>query len=233
MSLVELKVDRIQYSETQTGAYVLFLSEPITKKKLPIVIGGMEAHSITMGLEKDILPQRPLTHDLMKSLMETYGITLRKVIINKFDQGIFYAMLITEKDGIEKGIDSRTSDAVAMAVRFKAPIYCETSILEEAGIFLPEESVSYSSPPDEEDEELEIELDNLLKKIDEMTEPVDKQTSSTESENQSEIEKLSQALFGKKKTIYSRKEIEKMLNKAIEEEAYERAAQLKRYLDLL
>ena len=125
MSLVELKIDRIQYSETQTGAYVLFLSETITQKKLPIVIGGMEAHAITLGMEKDIKPQRPLTHDLMKSVMETYGIHLKKVIINKFDQGIFYALLITEKDGIEHAVDSRTSDAVAMAVRFNAPIFCE------------------------------------------------------------------------------------------------------------
>ncbi len=230
MSLVELKVERIQYSETQTGAYVLFLSEPVTKKKLPIVIGGMEAHSITMGLEKDIIPQRPLTHDLMKSLMETYGINLRKVIINKFDQGIFYAMLITEKDGIEKAIDSRTSDAVAMAVRFNAPIYCETSILEEAGIFLNEENIQHHSF--EESDSMEMELDNLLNEIEQMSKPADENEPALNPEELSEKEKLSQALFGKKKVFYTKKDLQKMLDKAIEEEAYERAAKLKRFLEL-
>ncbi len=230
MSLVELKVERIQYSETQTGAYVLFLSEPVTKKKLPIVIGGMEAHSITMGLEKDIIPQRPLTHDLMKSLMETYGINLRKVIINKFDQGIFYAMLITEKDGIEKAIDSRTSDAVAMAVRFNAPIYCETGILEEAGIFLNEENIQHHSF--EESESMEMELDNLLNEIEQMSKPADENEPALNPEELSEKEKLSQALFGKKKVFYTKKDLQKMLDKAIEEEAYERAAKLKRFLEL-
>ncbi len=232
MSLIELKVDRIQYSETQTGAYVLFLSEPVTGKKLPIVIGGMEAHSITIGLEKDIIPQRPLTHDLMKSVMITYGINLRKVIINKFDQGIFYALLITEKDGIEKAIDSRTSDAVALAVRFDAPIFCESEILEEAGITLPG-----SSPRKRKQEKIQQEVDELekiLDKIDEILEPAlnfDEETDSKDT-NLSELEKLSLELFGKKKVKYSKKEIENLMQAAIEEEQYERAGMLKRFIEL-
>ncbi len=232
MSLVELRIDRIQYSETQTGAYVLFLNEPITKKKLPIVIGGLEAHSITIGLEKDLIPQRPLTHDLMKSLMDTYGIRLKKVIINKFDQGIFYAMLITKKDGIEKALDSRTSDAVAMAVRYNAPIYCESSILEEAGIFLPSSSIKEQQ--EENEVEMNMDLENLLKEIDEMTAPAAKpDTASKNTQEMSELEKLSMDLFGETPVVYSKKEIQQMLEAAIEDEQYERAAQLKRYMELM
>ncbi len=233
MSLIELKVDRIQYSETQTGAYVLFLSEPVTGKKLPIVIGGMEAHSITIGLEKDIVPQRPLTHDLMKNLMENYGIKLKKVIINKFDQGIFYAMLITEKDGIEKAIDSRTSDAVALAVRFGAPIFCESVILEEAGIFLPGESLRKQH--EQNIKQIQKDLEELLGEIDNVEEPdinFDETPDIPES-NLNELEKLNVDLFGKTAVVYTKKEIENMLQTAIEEEQYERAAMLKRYLELL
>ncbi len=229
MSLVQLKIERIQYSETQTGAYVLFLNEPLTNKKLPIVIGGLEAHSITIGLEKDIIPQRPLTHDLMKTMMETYGISLKKIIINKFDQGIFYALLITEKDGIEKAIDSRTSDAVAMAVRFDAPIYCESSILEEAGIYLPD--ASQHPHKDQSEENFRVEFEELLKEIDDLTDEVNDKNLS--EEELSELEQLSLDLFGSRRSLYTQKEIQKMLADAIEEEQYERAAKLKRYLELL
>jgi bifunctional DNase/RNase len=229
MSLIELKIERIQYSETQTGAYVLFLNEPISQKKLPIVIGGMEAHSITIGLEKDIIPQRPLTHDMMKSLMDVYGINLKKVVINKFDQGIFYALLVTEKDGIEKAIDSRTSDAVAMAVRYNAPIFCESNILEEAGIFLPEKSKTEQMKQTEKD--LEMDLEELLKEINDFTETNDKPEKS--KKELSEIEKLAKELFGTQTVIYTKKELEKMLQIAIEEEKYEKAAKLKRYIELM
>ncbi len=229
MSLVELKIDRIQYSETQSGAYVLFLNEPVSQKKLPIVIGGLEAHSITIGLEKDITPQRPLTHDLMKSLMKSFNINLKKVIINKFDQGIFYALLITEKDGIEKAIDSRTSDAVAMAVRFEVPIYCESDILEEAGIFLPGKSQDERKKQAEKD--LEMDLEELLKEIDDFSE----KTKIPERSDKEimELEKLGKELFGSKTIIYTKKELEKMLQTAIEDEQYEKAAKLKRLIELM
>ena len=232
MSLIELKVDRIQYSETQTGAYVLFLNEPITDKKLPIVIGGAEAHSITIGMEKDIVPQRPLTHDLMKTMMGIYEVHLKKVIINKFDQGIFYAILIIEKDGIEKAVDSRTSDAVALAVRFEAPIFCESGILEEAGIFIPGESIRKQQ--EEKSKQLQQDIEQLLNEIDDIKEPVinfDENALSSE-EDLNEMEKLAVDLFGKSTVIYSKKEIENMLQNAIEDEQYERAAMLKRYLEL-
>jgi len=227
MSLVELKVDRIQYSETQTGAYVLFLNEPLSGKKLPIVIGGLEAHSITIGLEKDLIPQRPLTHDLMKSLMMAYSIKLKKVIINKFDQGIFHALLVTEKDGIEKAIDSRTSDAVALAVRFDVPIFCESSILEEAGIFLP--GSKSIKTQDELEEEINSVIEDLLS---DETEPATENSKEEADPIKVELNKLSLDLFGKKRHLYSKKEIEKMLQTAIVEERYEDAAKLKRYLEL-
>lgn len=225
MSLVELIVERIQYSETQTGAYVLFLSEPVSQKKIPIVIGGLEAHAITLGLEKDIKPQRPLTHDLMKSLMDVYQIKLKKVIINKLEQGIFYALLITEKDGKEQAIDSRTSDAIALAVRFDVPIFCKQSILQEAGIFFPDQSKTK-----EKDEEEQV-LEQLLKEVEDLT----KESSEPKPQNKltKEIEQLAFKLFGNTKKRFSKSELEKMLQEAIEEELYEKAAQLKRLIELL
>ena len=231
MSLIELKVDRIQYSETQTGAYVLFLKEPLSDKKLPIVIGGMEAHSITIGMEKDIVPQRPLTHDLMKNMMNEFGINLKKIIINKFDQGIFYAILITEKDGKETAIDSRTSDAVALAVRFEAPIYCQNEILEEAGIFLPGESIGKQQV--EKELQMSEDIEKILEKIDEVLEPALNFDEEPQQDDEiTELEQLSLDLFGKRKVNYSKKEIENMMQTAIEEEQYERAGMLKRFIEL-
>ncbi len=222
MGLVKLEVDRIQYSETQTGAYILFLKDPVSHKKIPIVIGGMEAHSIAIALEEGIKPQRPLTHDLMKNLMDAYHINLEKVVIDKFEEGIFYAKLVTEQNEIVHHIDSRTSDAVALAVRYNAPIYCEQNILDETGILITE--ISSSKTKDlAEDEELmgviqqALEDENDNESIAEMT----------------ELERLNKELFGKKNVIFTRKEIEDMMAQAIEEEHYERAAKLKRYLEIM
>jgi len=220
MSLIQLVIERIQYSETQTGAYVLFLEEPVSKKKLPIVIGGIEAHAITLGLEQDLKPQRPLTHDLMKSVMDHYNIGITKVIINKYDQGIFYAMVITQQDGIENAIDSRTSDAVALAVRFDVPIFCENSILEEAGIYLPGTEKKASK---------EIDIEDLLNEMDDLSIEIEEE----EKENLSELERMSKKLFGVRKAVYTKNDIKKMLDEAIEEEQYERASELKKYLDLM
>ncbi len=221
MSLKQVNIERIQYSETQTGAYVLFLEEPISKQKLPIVIGGIEAHSITLGLEKDLVPQRPLTHDLMKSMMNTFHIHLKKVIINKYDQGIFYALIVTEKDGVEKSIDSRTSDAVALAVRFDAPIFCESSILDEAGIQLP--------PPRKKPVPKETsDLEEFIKEMEDLSVTF----TEEDKENMSEQEQIALELFGVRTPIYTKDEIKKMLDEAIEDELYEKAAKLKRYFDL-
>jgi len=222
MGLVKLEVDRIQYSETQTGAYILFLKEPVTHKKIPIVIGGMEAHSIAIALEDGIKPQRPLTHDLMKNLMDSYHIHLEKVIIDKFEEGIFYAKLITEQNDIVHHIDSRTSDAIALAVRFGAPIYCEHNILDETGILITE-----INPTKEKDIADDDELMEVIQQAIENTEEKDSVKELTE------IEILNKELFGKKNVIFTKKEIEKLLAQAIEEEQYEKAAKLKKYLELM
>jgi bifunctional DNase/RNase len=117
MSLVRLNIKGISYSQTQSGAYALILSEENGERKLPIVIGAFEAQSIAIALEKDIRPPRPLTHDLFKNFSDRYDITVKQVIIHKLVDGVFYASLICERDAIEEIIDARTSDAIALAPR--------------------------------------------------------------------------------------------------------------------
>ncbi|MBN09768.1 MAG: hypothetical protein CMC79_05310 [Flavobacteriaceae bacterium] len=133
MKLVELKIKGISYTESESGAYALILSELEGKRKLPVIIGGYEAQAIAIALEKEISPSRPLTHDLFKNFANIFDIYLKKVIIHKLVDGVFFANLICEKDKIEEIIDSRTSDAIAMALRFNAPIFIHESILKIAG----------------------------------------------------------------------------------------------------
>jgi len=133
MKLIQMTVRGISYSETQTGAYALILSEEEGDRKLPIIIGGFEAQSIAIALEQEVKPSRPLTHDLFKSFAERFEIYVKQVIIHKLVDGVFYASLICERDKIEEIIDSRTSDAIALALRYNAPIYTYDSILTKAG----------------------------------------------------------------------------------------------------
>jgi bifunctional DNase/RNase len=136
MSLIKLTIKGISYSQTQSGAYALVLSEMEGKRTLPIIIGAFEAQSIAIALEKEIRPPRPLTHDLFKTFSERFKITVKQVIIHKLVDGIFFSSLICEKDGVEEIIDTRTSDAIAIAIRFLAPIYTYENILDKAGIYL-------------------------------------------------------------------------------------------------
>ena len=136
MSLIKLTIKGISYSQTQSGAYALVLSEMDGKRTLPIIIGAFEAQSIAIALEKEIRPPRPLTHDLFKTFSERFHITVKQVIIHKLVDGIFFSSLICEKDGVEEIIDTRTSDAIAIAIRFLAPIYTYENILNKAGIYL-------------------------------------------------------------------------------------------------
>ena len=136
MSLIKLTIKGISYSQTQSGAYALVLSEMDGKRTLPIIIGAFEAQSIAIALEKEIRPPRPLTHDLFKTFSERFHITVKQVIIHKLVDGILYSSLICEKDGVEEIIDTRTSDAIAIAIRFLAPIYTYENILDKAGIYL-------------------------------------------------------------------------------------------------
>ena len=136
MSLVKLTIKGISYSQTQNGAYALILNEVDGERKLPIVIGAFEAQSIAIALEKEIKPPRPLTHDLFKSFADRFDIVVKQVIIHKLVDGVFYSSIICERDKIEEIIDARTSDAIALALRFAAPIFTYKNILDKAGIYL-------------------------------------------------------------------------------------------------
>lgn len=136
MSLVKLDIKGISYSQTQNGAYALILNEVDGERKLPIVIGAFEAQSIAIALEKEIKPPRPLTHDLFKSFANRFDIIVKQVIIHKLVDGVFYSSIICERDRIEEIIDARTSDAIALALRFNAPIFTYRNILDKAGIYL-------------------------------------------------------------------------------------------------
>ena len=136
MNLIQLLIKGISYSQTQNGAYALILSEIEGERKLPIVIGTNEAQSIAIAIEKEIKPPRPLTHDLFKNFCVRFDIKIKQVIIHKLVDGVFYSSVICERDGIEEIIDSRSSDAIALAIRFEAPIYTYENILEKAGVVI-------------------------------------------------------------------------------------------------
>lgn len=135
MNKIKLEIVGMSYSQSQSGAYALVLGVPGESRRLPIIIGGFEAQAIAIELEK-MAPTRPLTHDLFKNFANSFGISIKEVVINKFEEGIFFSKLLcSSSDGI-KEIDSRTSDAVALAIRFKCPIYVYSDILDEAGIVM-------------------------------------------------------------------------------------------------
>ena len=136
MGLIELTIKGISYSQTQTGAYALVLSEMEGSRTLPIIIGAFEAQSIAIALEKEIRPPRPLTHDLFKTFSDRFSIEVKEVIIHKLVDGVFFSSLICQKVGVEEVLDARTSDAIAIAVRFEAPIFTYENILDKAGVFL-------------------------------------------------------------------------------------------------
>ena len=146
MKLVELLINGISYSQTQNGAYALILSEIEGERKLPIVIGTNEAQSIAIAIEKEIKPPRPLTHDLFKNFCQRFDIKIKQVIIHKLVDGVFYSSVICERDGIEEIIDSRSSDAIPLAIRFEAPIYTHETILEKAGVVIQAENHTDEKP---------------------------------------------------------------------------------------
>ena len=200
MSLVRLNIKGISYSQTQSGAYALILSEENGERKLPIVIGAFEAQSIAIALEKDISPPRPLTHDLFKNFSDRYDIAVKQVIIHKLVDGVFYASLICERDGIEEIIDARTSDAIALALRFSAPIFTYKNILEKAGVIL-----KINPEKDGEKTEESFVFDNEI------------------VEKQNEIEAASDETF---KNL-SLSDLKDLLKKAVKDEDYELAAKIR------
>lgn len=150
MEKIELKIIGLSYSQTQSGAYALVLSEKKGARRLPIIIGGFEAQSIAIELE-NMKPSRPLTHDLFKSFAEAFNVQLKEVVIYNLIEGVFYSKLVCEREGEEVEIDARTSDAIAIGIRCACPVYTFEHILSSAGIQLEDEL-------DEASETLEDEL---------------------------------------------------------------------------
>ncbi len=203
MSLVKLSIKGISYSQTQNGAYALILNEIDGERKLPIVIGAFEAQSIAIALEKEIKPPRPLTHDLFKNFAERFDIIVEQVIIHKLVDGVFYSSIICERDKIEEIIDARTSDAIALALRFSAPIFTYKNILDKAGIYLKVNS---------QDSDKEKDSNN----IDEMLS--NPETFGNEDENQS---------VNRPFLKNSLQELTEMLEQAVNNEDYEKAAKIR------
>lgn len=141
MKKIELEIVALSHSITQTHSYAVVLGEINGLRRLPIVIGGFEAQAIAVALEK-MQPSRPLTHDLMKNFMTAFNIELHEIIISDLQEGIFYSKLICSSDNDTIEIDSRTSDALALAVRFGCPVYTYEHILENAGILMEEPSTA-------------------------------------------------------------------------------------------
>jgi uncharacterized protein len=148
MQKIILDIAGIAYSQTQSGSYVLTLVERDGLRKLPIVIGGFEAQAIAVELE-NMVPSRPLTHDLFRAFCQAFNVDVKEILIYKFKDGVFFAKLICEQNGVPTELDSRTSDAIAIGVRFKAPIYTLNNILDEVSGISPS---AISEPYDFDDE---------------------------------------------------------------------------------
>lgn len=202
MKKIKLDIVGLSYSQTQSGAYALVLGEYDGKRRLPIIIGGFEAQAIAIELEK-MAPSRPLTHDLFKTFSDKFGITVKEVIIHNLSEGIFYSKLICH-DGLKtEEIDSRTSDAIALAVRFKCPIYTYEFILSSAGIVIDENK-------EEETEEIESDESETSEK------PAKTPSYTRASDPYEEL---------------STDDLKEQLKKAIDEEAYEKASKIQAELN--
>lgn len=194
MKTVQLNIIGLTYSQSQSNAYALLLGEEEGPRRLPIVIGAFEAQSIAIALEKELMPPRPLTHDLFTSIALSFNIYLKEVMIHKLKEGIFYSYLVCEQDGEIKQIDSRTSDAVALALRFNCPIFTYESILDQAGIILEDET-NEQQPP-----QLETSV------------AIEEETTPETKPKKPNLSRLSETALNKR------------LNQALENEDYELAA---------
>jgi hypothetical protein len=183
---VKLEIVGLSYSQTQSGAYALVLGETKGKRRLPIIIGGFEAQAIAIELEK-MTPTRPLTHDLFKSFADNFEFKIKEVIINNLLDGIFYAKLICTTEDKVVEIDARTSDAIAIAVRFECPINTYEFILAQAGILLDDETLT----PKEASKKKEIvevdENDFEKKSTEELKQLLDKALNNEDYEGASRI----------------------------------------------
>lgn len=193
MNKVALEIIGMTYSESQTGAYVLILGDKNSSRRLPIVIGGKEAQSIALGIERQ-KSSRPLTHDLFVKMAISFDIRLTEVVINRFREGVFYAMLVCERHGEISMIDARPSDAIALAIRFGCDIFAYETVMDEAGLVMDEEDAEDNDTAQEKAAE-----DTLL-------------INSPEEEP---LRQLGNA------------ELEKRLQRAIDDEDYTLAAQIR------
>lgn len=189
MHKIRLNILGLSVSQTQSGAYALVLAEENGDRRIPIIIGPVEAQAIAIQLE-GLKPPRPLTHDLIKNMAMAFDIALLEVTIYKLEEGIFYSELLCEMNGKEIRIDSRTSDAVALALRFRCPIYTTEEILKKSGIIL-----------DLEDEE------SPIRNLSDSEEPYEAPASTYAQ--------------------YSEKELNDMINEAIQNEDYEKASKIR------
>jgi bifunctional DNase/RNase len=197
MKKIKVEIIGLSFSQTQSGAYALVLGEEDGKRRLPIIIGGFEAQAIAVELE-NMQPTRPLTHDLFRNFAIEFGVHIDEIIIYNLKEGIFYSKLVCSKDGETKEIDARTSDAIAMAVRFNCPIYTYEFILASAGVVLDETG--------EEEKPKSLPSKKADKKASEVV-----NVSSADGEYASmETEELKEALM-----------------RAIDEEAYETASKIR------
>lgn len=200
MKKVRLEIVGLSYSQTQSGAYALVLGESTGTRRLPIIIGGFEAQAIAIELEK-MSPSRPLTHDLFKSFAETFDIGVSEVLIYNLVEGIFYAKLICNDGTRDVEIDARTSDAIALAVRFNCPIFTYEFILKSAGIVLDDETIK--SEDDTNDALNPPQLKEEIKAIEKASAPKDEYKSK------------------------STEELKTMLQTALDDEHYEMASRIR------
>lgn len=207
MSKVQVEILGISTSPSSNGAYALILQESDGQRRLPIVIGAFEAQAIALEME-GIRPPRPMTHDLMKISMETLGAALVEVVINDLNDGTFYAQLILDTTSVE--IDARPSDAIALAVRFQAPIYVSEEVINEAG-FIPEGNDADATEDDDDDS------DRFLRATQSDEEEEDDTLPSSKPEPTKQPAKPRTRL----------ESLEQELDKAIAQEDYEKAATLR------
>ena len=203
MEKIKLEIIGMSFSQLQNGAYALILGETDGTRRLPIIIGGFEAQAIALELEK-MKPTRPLTHDLFKTFSTSFGIILKEVIIHRLAEGIFYAYLICTDGDREVEIDSRTSDAVALALRFKCPIYTTPEVLDNAAVEMIDVEGNESESKDEDIELGDDPLDDEILDIED-----------EEEEDESKPYDLSEL---------TNEELQIQMEKAIMAELYEKAS---------
>lgn len=212
MKKIKLDIVGLSYSQTQSGAYALVLGEVGGNRRLPIIIGGFEAQAIAVEIEK-MTPSRPLTHDLFKAFADTFSIEIEEVLIYNLVEGIFFSKLLCkQKGGAVIELDARTSDAVALAVRFNCPIYTYDFIMNSAGIVIEGNDFAF------------------LENIESINSGKDETDPDSLEEIKSEDANYSKQPPSSKPSPYaslSLEQLEKNLDKAIENEQYETAAKIR------